>query len=364
MRRLKVILLAFLYELGSTEIIYKRVHTLPLYESIEAIQVLPNFHHHSKSNDASRAITIATAGSKGVIKLWQTICKQNCSDKSTQVSGFVCVAEQSSDSAFGERRGGYTGLVLTSDKHQLCNVEKGINSQKFVEELIAIDAEHNFSFLNLIDANQPLLGLNRTIVGHNDEILDLKLIPNQTYEDETEEFTIQNKRVAIATNSAQIRVFDLASYSCEILEGHTDTVLTLDVSPCGKFLVSSGKDKTTRLWHTKSLQCVAIVSGHTEAIGATALSRKIGRYDVVGKAAKNGAGSFLVTASKDKTLKRCNLPGSSILQDISANKQNTISLSVFCSVRAHEKVSSLVQFLRAICVVLSHTHLLLLKQRT
>mmetsp|Transcript_4150 Transcript_4150/g.6040 ORF Transcript_4150/g.6040 Transcript_4150/m.6040 type:complete len:1049 (+) Transcript_4150:69-3215(+) len=326
-------------KIGSTKTSYKRVHTLPLYESVEAMQLLSNFHHYSKSNEPT--ITIATAGSKGIIKVWQAKCKQNNADNSVKMSGLVCVAEQSSEAAFGQERGGYTGLLLTSNKHQLCqnssDSEKEIDSPNYIEELIAIDAEHNFCFLNLVDVNLPLLGLNRTIVGHNDEILDLKIIPNQECGDDTEHFTVQNKKVVIATNSAQIRVFDLSSYSCDVLEGHTGIVLTLDVSPCGKFLVSSGKDKTTRLWDTRSFKCVAFASGHTEAIGATALSRKIGRYDVVGKAAENGAGSFLVTASKDKTLKRCNLPGSSVLEDISIKNQDTLSLSVFCSVRAHEK---------------------------
>ena len=116
-------------------------------------------------------------------------------------------------------------------------------------------------------------------------------------------------------------------------------MLTLEVSPCGKFIATSGKDKTTRIWHLDSQKCVAVATGHTEAIGATALSRKTGRYEVVGKAAEKGAGSFVVTASRDKTLKRWNLPGSSVFEDIASTEKDHLPLSVFCSVRAHEKVS-------------------------
>ena len=195
--------------------------------------------------------------------------------------------------------------------------------------------------MNLIDnvGTVPLLGLNRTIVGHNDEIIDLKTIPDNS-EKRADSLPVESRKVAIATNSSQVRVFDLNTYSCEVLDGHTHTVLTIDVSPCGRFIATSGKDQTTRLWCLQSLACIAIAKGHTEAIGATALSQKIGRYDVAGKSAEHGAGSFIMTASKDKTLKRWNLPGSSVLRESVVTNSNLLSLSVFCSVRAHEKVST------------------------
>ena len=63
-----------------------------------------------------------------------------------------------------------------------------------------------------------------------------------------------------------------------------------------------------------------------------------------GKAATNGGGSFAVTASKDKTLKRWNLAGSSKWDKIAHDDGDCEDLSVFCSTRAHEKVSRLQYF--------------------
>ena len=46
-------------------------------------------------------------------------------------------------------------------------------------------------------------------VGYNDEILDLCFMgENDTH-------------IAVATNSEQLRVFELSSLSCQILPGHT-----------------------------------------------------------------------------------------------------------------------------------------------
>jgi len=80
---------------------------------------------------------------------------------------------------------------------------------------------------------------------------------------------------------------------------------------------------------------VAFASGHTEAIGAVALSRKRTRYALSGEA----MGAFAVTASKDRTLKKWTLPSSDILKKV--DDASPIELNVVTSVRAHEKVKKI-----------------------
>jgi U3 small nucleolar RNA-associated protein 13 len=121
------------------------------------------------------------------------------------------------------------------------------------------------------------------------------------------------------------------------LDGHTAIVLAIDASPCGRYLATAGKDKTMRLWHVSSQKCIGMATGHTEAVGSVALSNKAGCYDVGGKAAESGAGAFVVTASKDRTLKVWPLPGSSVLNKCAANGEE-LSLRARLSARAHEKV--------------------------
>jgi len=139
----------------------------------------------------------------------------------------------------------------------------------------------------------------------------------------------------VATNSPQVRVFDLKNFSCEVLDGHRATVLCVDASPCGRYLISAGKDKTLRLWSSGSEgyhRCLGIAEGHTEPIGACAFSQKLGKYEVGGKAAINGGGAFCVTASVDKTLKRWNLHGPSDWED-----DDIVELDAAASVRGHDK---------------------------
>ena len=270
---------------------YRRIQSVPVYEQVEGMVISPS----EKSND----LRIVTAGSKGFVRLW----------KATVVPGHTPELKQSmaqpESQAFGDTRGGYMGLVLN-------HVAVAQHNKK--EQVIAVDAEHNLSFLS------SKLETSRTIVGHNDEILDLKVIP-------------ERDSIVVATNSPQIRIFQLGNFSCKVLDGHTATVLCVEVSPCGRFVASCGKDKIMRLWNVDTLRCVATATGHTEPIGACGLSRKVGRYEVGGKAAKNGGGAFCITASVDRTLKRWNLPG---IQELT-NTEGPVELLAATSVRGHER---------------------------
>jgi U3 small nucleolar RNA-associated protein 13 len=104
------------------------------------------------------------------------------------------------------------------------------------------------------------------LLGFNDEIIDLKAHPDNTH-------------ALMASNSSQIRVLHLDNLQADLISGHTDTVLALDVSPCGTYVVSSSKDNTVRFWkldftNKESIStCIAIGEGHTESVGCVTFSK-------------------------------------------------------------------------------------------
>lgn len=83
--------------------------------------------------------------------------------------------------------------------------------------------------------------------------------------------------LAVATNSEEVKVFERDSGSCQLLGGHSGIVLSLSSSSDGQLLATGSKDNTIRLWrmdvNTRLLECVAIGTGHTHAVGAVAMSR-------------------------------------------------------------------------------------------
>ena len=68
------------------------------------------------------------------------------------------------------------------------------------------------------------------LIGYNDEILDMKYMG---FEDET--------HVAVVTNSEYVKVFEVDTWDCQVLTGHTDIVLCADVYEQGSLLVTSSK---------------------------------------------------------------------------------------------------------------------------
>eukprot|EP00003_Mantamonas_plastica_P007368 TRINITY_DN1618_c0_g2_i2.p1 TRINITY_DN1618_c0_g2~~TRINITY_DN1618_c0_g2_i2.p1 ORF type:complete len:537 (+),score=188.36 TRINITY_DN1618_c0_g2_i2:1312-2922(+) len=100
------------------------------------------------------------------------------------------------------------------------------------------------------------------MVGYNDEVIDAKfLLPFDNRD-----------RIVVATNSDQVRIFDLSTFNCQTLIGHTNVVLAVDVIPRLDLIVTSSKDNTVRVWDGTTLECLAVGVGHTEAVGAVAIA--------------------------------------------------------------------------------------------
>jgi U3 small nucleolar RNA-associated protein 13 len=60
-------------------------------------------------------------------------------------------------------------------------------------------------------------------------------------------------------------------------------------------IATGAKDNTIRLWNSQDASCISECTGHTEAVGAVAFSRR--------------NLSFLVSGSSDKTIKLWSLDG-------------------------------------------------------
>jgi U3 small nucleolar RNA-associated protein 13 len=120
-------------------------------------------------------------------------------------------------------------------------------------------------------------------------------------------------------------VFELETLSGRLVSGHTDLVLAVDVSPDGRFIASSSKDNTVRIWETTSgsYRCVATLTGHTEAVHAVAWSQ--------------GGSQFVVSGSKDKTIKMWDL---SFLSTAAKNAKNAKNAKPEAAFLEHRSVDS------------------------
>ncbi|XP_062999218.1 transducin beta-like protein 3 [Elgaria multicarinata webbii] len=244
--------------------------TISVYESIESVVLLPEEGDFSNVGVKRSGAHFLTAGSKGILRVWDA-------------SSAACVHSQLEPhfpaSFRVEDESGLRSLVhcaLVPTKSQI----------------LAVNADRNIC---LYDAQT--LELRKQFSGYNGEVLDVRFLgPKDTH-------------IVVATNSPQLKVFELASSNCQILYGHSDIVLALDVFRKGRLFASSAKDKTFRIWlmpYDGPVFCVAKGLGHSHAVGALACSRM--------------KETFVVTASQDLTIKVWNLPESLVFKERSANR--------------------------------------------
>lgn len=59
-------------------------------------------------------------------------------------------------------------------------------------------------------------------------------------------------RSSLSSVCSQVRIFDAEDFSCQMLAGHTDIVLAVDVSFDGTLVASSSKDHTIRVWSVET----------------------------------------------------------------------------------------------------------------
>lgn len=233
--------------------------TFPVYEEVEGLQVLPRSEEFSEKFPVSGGggvgggSLVAVAGKNGVVRVFalegalddaaaaaaaqdeiagakaKKTKKKKTAAAAAAAGGdggggggekqrLTCRCVMTQDNASASHRAGYTSLLLDRRRGGL----------------LAVTSDHNLVLLEAAAAaGKPgvvgSLVTRRQIVGYNDEVIDMKSFPSGAGcggED-------GESWVAVATNSPQVRLFELGGFSCRLLDGHTDTVLALDVAPDG-----------------------------------------------------------------------------------------------------------------------------------
>ncbi|XP_045215018.2 transducin beta-like protein 3 [Mercenaria mercenaria] len=265
--------------------------TIPVFEVVESVVLLPENVDYPAINVDGESVYFITAGNKGNLRLWN-------SDSGKCV--FTTDAVHSTHQISVD-----TSAKPDTEDHQNI-VQMVFNKQK--NNITVVTYDQNISILGL-----EKLRLQKQFAGNNDEILDVK------YFGEDEKYAV------VATNSMHIKVFQLSNCDCEILYGHTDIVLSIDVVPKADMFISGAKDSTVRLWKInptlKQVSCLAVGQGHTHAVGAVAMSR--------------AKPKFFVTGSEDCTLKLWEMPDDLdpvVTKEMHANVTEKAHDKTICSV--------------------------------
>ncbi|KAI8322302.1 WD40 repeat-like protein [Martensiomyces pterosporus] len=227
--------------------------TIPVYETIEAAGLLlPETRTGLEGGGEDRQI-IYSGGAKGVIRLWDMETGEEIFEQAKELNA----------------------------KHTFVDLLYLPQSQN----LVAITNDQNLLFYKATKR----LERARQIVGYNEEVIDLAYVgPEQ-------------KHLAVATNTEQLRVYNTENLNCDLAYGHKDIILCLDVHSKGSIIATGSKDNTALIWvvnmnapSNRRITCVAIAVGHTEAVGAVCL-------------AQGDSCPFMITGSQDRTVKMWDL---------------------------------------------------------
>ncbi|XP_033022978.1 transducin beta-like protein 3 [Lacerta agilis] len=231
--------------------------TIPVYESIESVVMLPEQGDFSCVGVNKESLHFVTAGSKGILRVWDAASATCVHSQSLPCLPAACMHQEDGLQSFMH-------CILVPMKSQIVTV----NSER-----------------NICMYDAQTLELRKQFAGYNGEVLDVRFLGPK------------DSHVVVATNSPQLKVFELVSSNCQILHGHTDIVLALDVFRRGRLFASCAKDKSIRIWRMNdhgNVFCVAQGLGHTQGVGTLSCSRL--------------KENFVVTASKDNTMKVWSIP--------------------------------------------------------
>lgn len=201
---------------------------------------------------------------------------------------------------------------------------------------------------NLVMWAVPELTVEGYIMGYNEEITHVQFIPSvqpaaRSVEDGKEEANgAAVKAPVIATptrfvclaNDEFPRLVTCEGFGATLLRGHTDNVISCDVSVDGRWIATGSKDQSIIVWSATSCRMACKVAGHAGAVSALSFPRRRPRKP----AAAETLPLHLVSASEDKTMKVWELPSPAKLEEAAAGDSTQLSVGkATVTVVAHAK---------------------------
>ncbi|XP_049532813.1 transducin beta-like protein 3 [Anopheles darlingi] len=230
------------------------IKTIPVYEALETVTVLPaGVTVGGCKLSSDNGVYAACGGEEGIIKVWE-------------MTETKIVYKQSNSLVTRATEEG--GLSIT---HLIYSNTLG--------QMAIVSADHN-----LLVHDCASFECVRQLAGFSDEILDIVLLGKN------------DRYLAMATNSNDFKIYDTTTMNCQLVKGHTDIVLSLSANQ--RYLVSSSKDNSIRLWQFDeeqfTIKCLAVGLKHTSAVGSVAIS--------------GSSAPFCASVSQDRCLKTWKIP--------------------------------------------------------
>ena len=115
----------------------------------------------------------------------------------------------------------------------------------------------------------------RTLEGHNDSITSIQ-------------WSSDGSKIASGSYDKTIKVWDIITGTCiHTLQGHTNYVRSVSWSPDGKYLASGSNDKTIKVWDATTGNCIHTLTGNGDEV----------------EVAWSPDGKYIASSSRDKKIR-------------------------------------------------------------
>lgn len=143
------------------------------------------------------------------------------------------------------------------------------------EQTVSVDSEEHET-----QATQtPKDGSLFTLSGHQSEVTDIVINADKKY-------------LVSSSKDKTIRIWDIKNKSClQVLQGHKDWVRSVLINADNTKIISGGDDWTIKVWDIKTASCENTLEGHTMPVITLAIPSLAGK------------GRFFFSSSRDHTIK-------------------------------------------------------------
>ncbi|RUP47782.1 putative platelet-activating factor acetylhydrolase isoform 1B alpha subunit [Jimgerdemannia flammicorona] len=181
---------------------------------------------------------------------------------------------------------------------------------KAVQDL-AFDSKGNYLVSCSADLTIKVWDINndykcvKTLYGHDHSVSSVSFLPSGDI-------------IVSASRDKTIKLWELSSgYCVKTFSGHNEWVRSVVPSEDGKFLVSCSNDQTSRVWDSTTGECKMDFRGHDHVVEC-AIFAPVNAYsfirELIGSNTKGNKeqpipGQYIVTGSRDKTIKLWDISG-------------------------------------------------------
>jgi U3 small nucleolar RNA-associated protein 13 len=257
--------------------------TIPVYESLESCIVLTKDMPLPQSIQTPEGtFNILVAGEGGLLKIFNSksakcLFEQPKANAKAGIDYLLHVPITQKSKLLGRKK---TKKNASADLPS--SDADAASSSQMDQDATPSDSDSEYDMIVAVTNDQNMilhatstLEAGDTIVGYNDEIIDASFV--------------SANEVAVATNSTELRVFSLPSFSSKTLglndptcAQHKEPIMALSVSPCKQLVVTASKDQTLIVWSLLTGRSLAQLTGHTQSISTVQFFNRTSRYIVSG----------------------------------------------------------------------------------